>query len=228
MVSTSFVHHLRQSHPQSEFQAQPLAFPVAFYFLTGFQSLPCCFGMDGLDGWSLGCFGGLLLTFPFTDVQSRFRGRRAPLSRRKRRPVGFTSSRVQETWSTFWFCTKTVPGRIIICHVLGFDSCLVSSFPVLFWNTNCPSRFRYLALPPVSSVWLSSLISKVFPPVPHGSSCAQIVCVSLVLCQCVATCYVPHSSILVPQYPQSWTHKPEVERSSYSAIFCCKFSIALV
>ena len=32
--------------------------------------------------------------------------------------------------------------------------------------------------------------SKVFPPVPHGSTCIQIVCVSLVLCQCVVTILV--------------------------------------
>ena len=31
---------------------------------------------------------------------------------------------------------------------------------------------------------------KVFPPVPHASSCVQIVCVSLVLCQCVVTFHV--------------------------------------
>ena len=41
----------------------------------------------------------------------------------------------------------------------------------------------------------------VFPPVPLGSSCAQIVCVSLVLCQCVVICHVTHSSVLVPQNP---------------------------
>ena len=38
--------------------------------------------------------------------------------------------------------------------------------------------------------------SKVFPPVPHCSSCVQIVCVSLVLCQCVVTSHVLHSSAL--------------------------------
>ena len=43
ILCTSFT---AESNPQSEFEAQPLAFPVAFYFLTGFQSLPCCFGMD--------------------------------------------------------------------------------------------------------------------------------------------------------------------------------------
>ena len=67
---------------------------------------------------------------------------------------------------------------ILSRFMFWFMSCLVISCLILKC-TNFPSRFRYLALPPVSSVWLSSMIPKVFPPVPLGPSCAQIVCVSL-------------------------------------------------
>jgi len=59
-------------------------------------------------------------------------------------------------------------------EVFCFAACLVSSFSVLFWKINLPSCFRYLALPHVSPVWLSSLIP-VFPPVPHFPSCVFIV-----------------------------------------------------
>ena len=44
------------------------------------------------------------------------------------------------------------------CHGSVMTRC-VSSFPVLFWNIDCPSRFRYLALPLVSLVWSVSTCS---------------------------------------------------------------------
>ncbi|XP_044023308.1 uncharacterized protein LOC122862117 [Siniperca chuatsi] len=39
------LHLLQQNHPQSDFEAQFLAFPVSFYFLIYSQSLPCCVKM---------------------------------------------------------------------------------------------------------------------------------------------------------------------------------------
>ena len=112
---------------------------------------------------------------------------------------------LSSSWCFTWYriaklCCTGVTFYVLIHvlsrHFLFYFEILTS----LSFQVSCPSS--------CVKCLIVFLDPKVFPPVPHGSSCAQIVCVSLVLRQCVVTCHVPHSSVPVPQkstvlYPQA-------------------------
>ena len=107
------------------------------------------------------------------------------------------------------------------CHDLCFDSCFVSSFPVLFWNINFPlvSGTLPFLLCQVSDClpWFPKCFH-LFPSAPR----AQIVYVSLVLCQCVASCHEPHTSVFIHSNPQPqipWACSEAILLQSVSFVF---------
>jgi len=124
-------------------------------------------------------------------------------------------------WKVFCVVTIQCVTVSVLCHALSRHFLFYFEKSLTF-----PSCFRYLYLPPVSGVWLSSLIPKVFPPAPLGPSCVQIVCVSLVLCQNVVFFHEPHISPF-PWYHSHWSSKPAAS-DSRAEPFCCKLSLVIV